>query len=598
MTNHADMDDVLSAISDKLEVGCESGTTSDHYSKYKNYGAEEKCQRERRADWLKRQREGRSELFEKRRSNVNREGEEMSVATSSEDNLNNNEDSNLVEMQDTSSDKQKSPTKPGSWKSHMHKEKLQRVEFQNRLMYGEWLIDLPEDFASEWRIVPTPKAKRCLIVFDQNFCTMFNKNGGTIHKISISTRISPPAICDGLVKGTIAYILDFIDIKPYEIETCDFDCRRFLGKSFLTDNQILEATDKNSKWSFELLEATPDCKRETIERFASEPSTFKQDGLMFYHREGLYSRGVTPLVNWLKPWMLAGQEGSLLSVMDGTSNRGLKMTLKIGIIGGTGLEDPDIFENAREIKVTTPYGEPSDVLKEGTIRGVPCVLVSRHSRSHSIGPSEINYRANIWALKDAGVNCILASNASGSLVKEVKPGDLVFPNSFIDRTTKRVQTFYDNEPGHLHGVCHIPVHPAYSEPLRQALIKTAKQLEIDHHPTGVILCIEGPRYSSRAESLMFKQWGATVINMTCVPELILAREIGLPYATVALSTDYDCWNDEAEHVSVDLVYRMLRENGKKATRLFVETIANIAKEPEIYLNDYEETQKLAKAAVM
>lgn len=187
-------------------------------------------------------------------------------------------------------------------------------------------------------------------------------------------------------------------------------------------------------------------------------------------------------------------------------------SVQIGIIGGTGLEDPDIFESVHERKVTTPYGDPSDVLKEGIIRGIPCVLVSRHNRAHSLGPSEINYRANIWALKDAGVNAILASNASGSLVKEVKPGDFVFCDSFIDRTTKRTQTFYDMEPGHLHGVCHIPVHPAYSEPLRHVLIKTAKQLGIDHHPTGTILCIEGPRYSSRAESLMFRQWGATVIS--------------------------------------------------------------------------------------
>ncbi|KAI6206633.1 hypothetical protein M3Y94_00934800 [Aphelenchoides besseyi] len=274
------------------------------------------------------------------------------------------------------------------------------------------------------------------------------------------------------------------------------------------------------------------------------------------------------------------------------------MEIKIGIIGGTGLEDPNIFDSSLEVHLSTPYGEPSDALKVGTINGISCVLLSRHSRDHSIEPSGINYRANIWALKEMGCHCIIASNASGSLIEEIQRGDFVFCDSFIDRTYKRAQTFYDGVEGHLKGVCHIPCHPAYNETLRKCLIETAEEQQISHHKTGVILCIEGPRYSSRAESLMFRKWGATVINMTAVPEVVLARELGIPYANVALSTDYDCWKDDEELVSVDLVARTLKENGEKAKKLFVGAVAKIGKNAAEILKEYEKEQATAKAAIM
>ncbi|CAD5225367.1 unnamed protein product [Bursaphelenchus okinawaensis] len=272
--------------------------------------------------------------------------------------------------------------------------------------------------------------------------------------------------------------------------------------------------------------------------------------------------------------------------------------LKIGIIGGTGLEDPKIFENAREVEYDTPFGKPSDKLKEGTIHGVPCVLVSRHGKKHDIDPSGINYRANLWALKQAGVHAILASHASGSLVEEIKPGDFVFVDSFIDRTQKRQQTFYGKGEGELKGVCHIPCHPAYNEKLRQTLIKTAEALQIPHHKNGTIICIEGPRYSSRAESNMFRQWGATVINMTVVPEVILALELGIPYQSIALSTDYDCWKDDTEGVSVDLVDRTLKANAENAKKLLVEAVAALANRDKEMLEEYEKAQKTAKASIM
>lgn len=226
----------------------------------------------------------------------------MNHGTSGQNKIDQAGDSALIEEQEKMDIQ---ATKPGSWKKHMkaERDRYQRPELDERLMYGEWLIDVPEDFARQWRMVPTPKGKRCSIVFGQvnilkcnqlfnallqNTCQIFNKNGVQIHSIAISVSISPPAICDGLVSGNNVYILDFIEIQPYDIESCDFDCRRYLGTTFLNDNKILKATDKYKKWTFHMLEATPDCSRETIERFASKPETFNQDGLMFYHKEVCY----------------------------------------------------------------------------------------------------------------------------------------------------------------------------------------------------------------------------------------------------------------------------------------------------------------------
>lgn len=160
--------------------------------------------------------------------------------------------------------------------------------------------------------------------------------------------------------------------------------------------------------------------------------------------------------------------------------------LKIGIIGGSGLDNPDILENRREEIVETIYGKPSDYLIHGSIEGVECVLLARHGRKHDISPSNVNYRANIWALKEAGCTHIIVSTASGSLREDVKPGDLVFLDSFIDRTTKREQTFYDGGQtlGAPKGILHIPMDEPYSRGLRNLLVETAISLDIPHHPTG------------------------------------------------------------------------------------------------------------------
>uniref|UniRef100_A0A0N5AA96 S-methyl-5'-thioadenosine phosphorylase n=1 Tax=Syphacia muris TaxID=451379 RepID=A0A0N5AA96_9BILA len=272
------------------------------------------------------------------------------------------------------------------------------------------------------------------------------------------------------------------------------------------------------------------------------------------------------------------------------------MVFKIGIIGGTGLEDPNIFENAREVVVQTPFGEPSDALLEGEVDGVPCILLSRHGRKHSVPPSGVNFRANLWALMKQGANVILATATSGSLKEEVSPGSLVFLDSFIDRTYKRAITFYDGSKDNpAKGVCHIPSHPAYNEKLRQVLISCAEELKYKYFKTGTVVCIEGPRYSSRAESEVFRSWNADVINMTVCPEVYLAKELGIPFSTTAIITDYDCWRD-GEKVSVELVDERMVENAYKVKNLFLLAIKKIKQLD--WTEEIKEAKAVARGAVM
>ncbi|KAI8118108.1 S-methyl-5'-thioadenosine phosphorylase [Lucilia cuprina] len=252
--------------------------------------------------------------------------------------------------------------------------------------------------------------------------------------------------------------------------------------------------------------------------------------------------------------------------------------IKIGIIGGSGLDDPDILEQRKETVVTTPYGSPSDALIEGEINGVKCVLLARHGRKHNIMPTNVNYRANIWALRQVGCTHLIVSTACGSLREEIKPGNLVVPNDFIDRTTKRAQTFYDGADTSPQGVCHLPMYPAFSERCRQILVASAKELGIDVHDKACIVTIEGPRFSSRSESNMFRQWGGDLINMTTCPEVVLAKEAGLLYGSVAIATDYDCWRMGCEGVNVQDVLKTFAENVAKVKQILVKAVTNIAKE--------------------
>jgi 5'-methylthioadenosine phosphorylase len=243
--------------------------------------------------------------------------------------------------------------------------------------------------------------------------------------------------------------------------------------------------------------------------------------------------------------------------------------VRIGIIGGSGLDDPNILKDASVKKVSTAYGTPSSELIFGKIEGVEVVIISRHGKNHFLMPTDVPYRANIRALKDAGCSHILATTACGSLKEEIKPGDLILIDQFIDRTTKRKSTFYESDH-----VCHIPMAEPFCSTLRKQLFEKAKELNLNCHEKGTAVTIEGPRFSTRAESQMFRQWNADVINMTTVPEATLAREAGLHYCAIAMATDYDCWK-EGETVDIDCIIRTLKENVENTLKLIRAAVPEI-----------------------
>ena len=250
----------------------------------------------------------------------------------------------------------------------------------------------------------------------------------------------------------------------------------------------------------------------------------------------------------------------------------LKM-LKIGLIGGSGLEKLNIFDKVHEIVVETPYGDPSSEFFTGIMQNCEVYILSRHGRDHSIPPTQVNNRANIAALKQLGCNYIFATTACGSLREEIGRGDVVIADQFIDFTRLRINTFYERfEPG-LMG--HTPMADPFSEKLRQLLISGCRETGIRYHPTGTIVTIEGPRFSTRAESKMFRMLGADVINMSVAPEASLANEAGIPYAAIALSTDYDSWKHDEEPVTWDDVMRVFNENVKNVTNLLVHVLERL-----------------------
>jgi len=244
--------------------------------------------------------------------------------------------------------------------------------------------------------------------------------------------------------------------------------------------------------------------------------------------------------------------------------------IKVGIIGGSGLDDPNLLQDYREIEADTIYGKPSSNLTLGKIGNIDVVILARHGKKHSINPSNVNYRANIWALKEQGCTHILVSSACGSLREEIKPGDLVFIDQFIDRTTRRNSTFYDKDK-----VAHIPMAEPFCEKLRKILISEANKMKIRFHEKGTMVTIEGPRFSTKAESHLFRQWKADVINMTTIPEVVLAREAGLCYAAVAMSTDYDCWHSGEEAVSIEMVLNTMKKNADNVKLLLLNVIPRI-----------------------
>jgi len=244
----------------------------------------------------------------------------------------------------------------------------------------------------------------------------------------------------------------------------------------------------------------------------------------------------------------------------------------IGIIGGTGVYDPELFSDVREIKVYTPYGSPSDMVQVGDYDGVGVAFLPRHGKEHTIPPHGINYRANIWALRELGVKSILAPAAVGSLQEDYSPGDLVFVDQFIDRTRGRSDTFYDGGQ-----VCHISAADPVCPTLHGLLREGASSLGLDAHESGTYICIQGPRFSTRAESNLFRSWGAEVIGMTMYPECVLAREAQICYATIAMVTDYDCWMTGRVVDGMEVV-RTMRENVGKVKKLLSEVIPRVPRE--------------------
>jgi len=244
--------------------------------------------------------------------------------------------------------------------------------------------------------------------------------------------------------------------------------------------------------------------------------------------------------------------------------------IKIGIIGGSGMDDPRLLKDKKEKKVKTPYGSPSSLLTTGKINSVDVVILARHGRGHSIYPTGVNYRANVYSLKQEGCSHILATTAVGSLREKIKPGDLVFVDQFIDFTKQRSLTFHTKKQ-----VIHTPMAEPFCKDLRSLLVKAAKELKLRHHAKGTVVTIEGPRFSTKAESHMFRMMKADVINMSTVPEVILARELGLCYQSIAMSTDYDCWKEGEEPVTWEMILATMHKNSENVKQLLLTTIAKI-----------------------
>lgn len=245
----------------------------------------------------------------------------------------------------------------------------------------------------------------------------------------------------------------------------------------------------------------------------------------------------------------------------------------IGIIGGSGLDNPDILHDPKDIKLDTRYGAPSSPVRAGGIGAHTVFLLARHGREHTIPPSQVNYRANISALKDLGCEFILTTTAVGSLRQEIGRGDLVVLDQFIDFTKRRITTFHETFAPH--DPVHTPLADPFDADLRARLNAACRELGIAHHPQGTVVTIEGPRFSTRAESNMFRLWGADVINMSVAPEAILAGEAHIPYASVAMSTDYDCWKTDEAPVTWDEIVTIFKQNAQKVTDVLIRTINSL-----------------------
>jgi 5'-methylthioadenosine phosphorylase len=251
----------------------------------------------------------------------------------------------------------------------------------------------------------------------------------------------------------------------------------------------------------------------------------------------------------------------------------------IGIIGGSGLYKMAALQDVEEIYVDTPFGKPSDALIVGSLNGTRVAFLARHGRNHTLLPSELPFRANIYAMKSLGVQYLISASAVGSLKAEAKPLDMVVPDQFIDRTKNRVSTFFgEGIVGHI--TFGDPVCPHLAKVLADA-VASLNLTDVVLHRGGTYVCMEGPAFSTQAESHLYRSWGATIIGMTNLPEAKLAREAEIAYATLALVTDYDCWHPDHDSVTVEMVIGNLHRNADNAQKVIQETVRQLAANPPV-----------------
>ena len=257
---------------------------------------------------------------------------------------------------------------------------------------------------------------------------------------------------------------------------------------------------------------------------------------------------------------------------------------KIGVIGGSGLYSIKQLQEVKELEINTPYGKPSDCLIQGTIDGHEVVFLARHGRHHSYLPSEVPFKANIWAMISLGVKWLISASAVGSLKREIKPLDVVIPNQFIDRTHDRPQSFFGNG-----SVAHISLAEPFCQKLSETIYEVALPLMPkgrDLHIGGTYLCMEGPAFSTKAESEFYRSLNCSIIGMTNHTEARLAREAEISYSTIAMSTDYDCWHEDHDNVTVDMIVSNLKSNAELASKIICGSIQKIGEtKPESIAHD-------------
>ena len=239
----------------------------------------------------------------------------------------------------------------------------------------------------------------------------------------------------------------------------------------------------------------------------------------------------------------------------------------LGVIGGSGLYNIEGLEAVEEVRVDTPFGPPSDAITLGTLEGVRVAFLPRHGKGHRISPTEVPYRANIYALKSLGIEQLVAVSAVGSLKEEVRPLDLVVPDQLIDRTRSRVNSFFEGGNTAIGIVVHAPFADPFCPHLNKVLHGAAAEVAERVRQGGSLVVIEGPQFSTRAESHLYRSWDASIIGMTALPEARLAREAEMCYSTLACVTDYDCWHDSYESVTVDMIIANLQKNVETARRI-------------------------------